>query len=60
MIALSGLWLLLAIVALVLGALLGPAWAYASLLMTLVAAALLTLGVGRLAHRADFRGRPDG
>lgn len=51
MIVISGLCIALAAAAVVLGAFAGAAWVYASLVATLVAAATLTLGAGRLARR---------
>jgi hypothetical protein len=52
MIAVSGLWLALAVVAVLLGALVAPVWAYVSVIMTLIAAAALTVGAGRRFRRA--------
>jgi hypothetical protein len=52
-IAISGLVLVLATVATLLGALVDAVWAYVSLTMSLLAAAVLTVGAARLTERRD-------
>jgi len=51
MITISGIGLGVAAVAAVLAALVDPVWGYVSLVLSLASAAVLTVGVGRLARR---------